>query len=305
MRSVICFSCYALLSIAVLSCHSGQRGTIQGKVTPATGGIRIMVTRGTATVATVVPDAQTGSFNIPVEPGTYDVSVMSTSSPFPIFFPGIGVAPDKPALLGTIVLASVKGTGTVSGRIRNGGAASRVSLLQDGQERAISTTDATGRYELKELPAGRYTLRVQTPEYADDARTVDLAGGQKVAMNIRMLYRTALDGIDWSRGTIRARGVGFPPPQAPTPSVRREMARRAALADAERNLLRVIDMIETGPGQKLSSSLGQAAFTRTIEGYVRGFHVAAERDLAGGKVEVEIELPLTGPGGLSSLLPAE
>ncbi len=304
MRSIVRIVCAALISAAVLSCHPVQHGTIQGRVTPA-AGISIMVTRGTATVAIVSPDAQTGSFSVTVEPGTYDISITSTVSPYPVSFPGVVVAPDKPALLGTIELAPAKGTAAVSGRIWNGGAATRVSLLQDGLERAVFMADTKGRYEIKELPAGVYTLRVQTPAYADDARTIDLVDGGKVAMNIRTLYRTALDGVNWSRGTIRARGVGLPPPQAPTPTVRREMAKRAALADAERNLIRVIAMVQTGPGQKLSSLPGQAALTRTIEGYVRGFRMVSDRDLDGGKVEVEIELPLTGPNGLSSLLPAE
>jgi hypothetical protein len=35
---------------------------------------------------------------------------------------------------------------------------------------------------------------------------------------------------------------------------------------------------------------------------VKGYRVVAERDLAGGRMEIELELPLTGPGGLTSLL---
>ncbi len=304
MRSAIpCFSAAAMF-VVLLSCHSGDQGTIQGTVTPAAAGARVLIKQGTAPVAALAPDERTGRFSISLSPGTYDVAVTSPAVPFPVSFPGVVVETGRSAALGTIEIAPVRATGSISGSVR-GATAARVTLLANGRERASVVTDRMGRYELTEVPAGKYTVQVEAPNYAGDARSVEVAEGQRVALSIRMLYRTEIRGVDWSRGTIKARGVGSAPSQTANATARRELAKRAALADAERNLLRGLETVETGPGEKLSSFLGPRAYTQTLEGFIRGFHVTAERDFDDGKVEVEIELPVTGPGGLSSLLPAD
>ncbi len=305
MKLIVRIFAIAAVNIVLLSCRSPQQGNIQGTVTPASSDVRVVVRNGTAVVGTRSPNVQTGRFSIAVAPGSYDVAVLSTSSPFPVTFPGIVVKPGGTTALGTIQIAQAHGTGNISGRIRTARTAARVALLMDGRERAAVLTDSSGRYELKELPAGAYTLQAQATDYAPDSRTVGLTEGQKAAVNIRLLYQTTIDGVDWTRGTVRARGVGSPPLQQTNPTVRREMAKRAALVDAERNLLGLLEMMEIGPGERLSKALGERTYTQTIEGYVRGYHTVAERDLDGGRIEVEIELPLTGPGGLTSLLSAE
>ncbi len=304
MRYVHAGIAISWMIIACFSCQPREKGTIQGTVTPASAGVRVNVTSRGSTVASSAPDEHTGKFSVSVDPGSYDVTITSPSSPFPLSFPAVEVAPEKPAVLGVIEMSPFRGAASISGKIRAATSA-RVTLLLDGQERSSVETDRTGRYELKELPAGRYSLHVQAPGYADDGRSVDIADGQRVALNIALLYRSQIDGVDWSQGTIRALGIGSAPPQAVNATVKREMAKRAALADAERNLLRGVQMIETGPGEKLSTFLGPRLYTQTIEGYVQGFRMVAERQTEGGKVEVELELPLTGPGGLSSRLPAE
>jgi hypothetical protein len=53
----------------------------------------------------------------------------------------------------------------------------------------------------------------------------------------------------------------------------------------------------------LIEALGPGSYVERLQGYLRGYRIAAERDLDGGRVEVELELPLTGPGGLSSYVP--
>ncbi len=78
------------------------------------------------------------------------------------------------------------------------------------------------------------------------------------------------------------------------------MAKRAAIADGQRNLLRIIEEIKTGPDTKLITVVGEKKYTETLSGFLQGYRVASERDLDGGRIEVELELPLTGPGGLST-----
>ncbi len=306
MNSIVRIFAIAAVIIVLLSCRSQLKGNIEGTVSPASTDVRVVIKNGAAVVASLSPDRQTGRFSISLSPGSYDVAVLSSSAPFPVSFPGIVVKPGATTALGTIQIAQPRGTGNISGRIRNGRTTARVALLMDGRERVAAVlTDSSGRYELKELPAGTYTLQAQATDYAPDSRSVELAEGQRAAVNIRLLYQTTIDGVDWTRGTVRARGVGSPPLQQANPTVRREMAKRAALVDAERNLIKLLEMIEVGPGERLSHALGERSYTQTIEGYVRGYRTAAERDLDGGRIEVEIELPLTGPGGLTSLLSAE
>lgn len=55
--------------------------------------------------------------------------------------------------------------------------------------------------------------------------------------NIRLLYFSTVRGVDWSLGIIRATGTGQPPPTATNATTRREMAKCAALVDAQRTLL--------------------------------------------------------------------
>jgi len=200
------------------------------------------------------------------------------------------------------MLASSKGSAVISGKVRSAAPGTRVALLAEGVERASVNASSEGNYEFEGLPAGRYTLQISSPGYANDSVAIGVSDNQRANQDIRLLYITAIEGIDWNAGTIRSRGIGLPPKQAPTPTVKREMAKRAAVADAERNLLRIIELINVGPDQKFIAALGGKNFSQKLQGYLQGYRLAAERDLDGGKIEVELELPLTGPGGLSSYL---
>jgi hypothetical protein len=80
------------------------------------------------------------------------------------------------------------------------------------------------------------------------------------------------------------------------------MAKRTALADAQRNLLRVIDQVRVSPDQSLKSFMGDKTYRERIEGFVQGYRIAREQELGNRNVEIELELPLTGPSGLSTVI---
>lgn len=292
-----------LLSLLVFNaCPGKKEGAVEGQVSPAGAGIRIVALLQGKTLAQADAGTQDGRFRIDLPAGTYEIKVSAPSSPYPLTLSGIVVKPGETTFLATISLAVPKGTGSIAGKVLAAGTGTHVILLAEGIERAAVNTSVDGKYEFEGLPAGRYTLQVSSPGYANDSIAVGVSDDRRTAQDIRMLYITAIEGIDWSTGKARARGIGFPPKQAPTPTIRREMAKRAAVADAERNLLRIIELINVGPGQKLTASFGEGTFAQKLQGYLQGYRVAAERDMDGGKVEVELELPLTGTGGLASSL---
>jgi hypothetical protein len=291
-----------LFSLILIACPAKKDGAIDGQISPAVPGIRIAALQQNKIVVQTDVGTQDGRFLISLPAGTYDITVTASTSPLPVMLSGIIVKAGETTQLGTITLAPIKGAGIVAGKVDPSTAGTRVALIADGIERAAVNTSSDGTYKFEGLQSGRYTVQATSSGYANDAVPVVVTDNERSVQDFRLIYITAIEGVDWSSGKIRARGVGLPPKQAPTPTVKREMAKRAAMADAERNLIRIIELINVTPGQTISSVLGDKTFTQNLQGYIQGYQVAAERDMDGGKVEVELELPLTGPGGLSSYL---
>lgn len=303
MRPFIIVGCMIILFVSLTACPARKEGTIEGVVVPPSAGIRIAVVQQGKTVASVEVNAQDGKFRTSLPAGTYDIRVTAPSSPYPLALSGIVVKAAETTTVSPITLAlPSKGSAVITGKVQSAAAGTRVALLAEGVERASVSTSSEGKFEFEGLPAGRYTLQISSPGYANDSVALGVSDNQRVNQDIRLLYITAIEGIDWTTGKIRARGIGLPPKQAPTPTVKREMAKRAAVADAERNLLRIIELINVGPDQKFIAALGEKTYTQKIQGYLQGYRIATERDMDGGKIEVELELPLTGPGGFSSYL---
>lgn len=201
-------------------------------------------------------------------------------------------------LLSPFSPAQGAGAAGLSGVIHPAGAT--VRLVSESGRRATVTTAPDGRYEFGTLSDGKYILQASAPGYASDALEVRISGGRSAEQNLRLLYISRIDGIDWSKGIIRATGRGIYPADSPNRPAAREMAKRAALSDAERNLLWIVEQIKVGPNQDLVS-LPPRSYIARIKGYLQGFRVVDERD-SGSGVEVELELPLTGPGGLTRFI---
>ncbi len=294
----------SLLLVLLTACPAKKEGALEGTVVPPAAGIRVTALQDGRPVAEAAPGLTDGRFMMTLPAGSYEISVSSPASPFPLVLAGVVIRPGETTRLDPVQLGPPpEGTATVKGVIRAAGAGARVVLLSGGIERASVATDGKGAYRIERMLPGDYQLQVISPGYADDSRPVSLRDGQTAAIDIRMLYIAALEGVDWKTGLLRVRGVGLPPPQAPTPTVRREMAKRAALADAERNLLRMIELLRVGPEESLKDLLGERTYVQKLEGVIAGHRIVADRDLNAGRVEIELELPLTGPGGLSSALP--
>jgi hypothetical protein len=284
------------------ACRANQEGALEGTVIPSSStGVKIMATQTGKIQSSIDATANDGKFRMTLPPGVYTVNVSMPNSPYPMTFPAVVIDPGKTATLPPISLAQASGHAVLTGRILPGRGKTTVTLYADGKERAAVQTD-DGKYEFTGLPAGNYTLQAGAPDYAQDAVELTIADNQAATQNLRLLYAAKIDGIDWSAGKIRVIGTGLPSANASNPTSRRELARRAALADAERNLLKVLAGIKVGPDQSLKSFWGEKKYRVTVRGFIQGFQVVGERELDNGKIEVEVELPLTGRAGLTRYL---
>lgn len=297
-RTSISFFLSLCCSITLTSCQDKHDGAVEGMVVPPGFGVRITISQSGKTVHAVDANARDGKFRIALAPGKYDVSVSAPASPFPVTIAGINVDPGKTATLPSVEIAQLSGTAALSGIVSPGGPGTKVTLLYEGRERASMAAAPDGRYEFTALPEGKYTIMASSPGYASDSAEIRLSGDRGAAQNIRLLYETPIDGIDWTRGVIHARGKGLYPANSANHTAMLEMARRAALSEAERNLLRIIEQIKLAPNRDMKSVMTTGTVTVRIKGYLQGFKISNEREVDGG-VEIELELPLTGPGGLT------
>lgn len=107
-----------------------------------------------------------------------------------------------------------------------------------------------------------------------------------------MTISTVAEKASPAAGKLRVTGIGIPPQDSQNITVRREMAERAALADAERKLLKAIADSRTGNVQKRRPT-DNKNYSRKIEGHIKGYSIVGKRELPDGTVEIDLELPLT------------
>lgn len=300
----VLFSFLLIIVVSMVACRSRRDGTIEGSIIPpsSSASARISVAREGKEPLTVSADGQDGRFKVALSPGTYSVTITVPQHPSPLRFDTIVVREGETTTLPPVNLTSATGTGALTGKISPARSGAEVKLIQEGQERASVHTDPEGRYEFKELPAGSYEMRAKAPGHADDAVPVVIADNQNVRQDTVLLPIVSINGVDWTSGKIRATGMGLPPRNAPNKTVSREMAKRAALTDAERNLLRIVEQIRIDADRDVRMAMSKGSVATRIQGFIKGYSLVSERELEGGKIEVILELPLSGPSGLSRQL---
>ena len=284
------------------SCHTKQEGAVEGSVTPPSPGVRVTINQSGKTVSAIEADKKDGTFRVALAPGRYDISVNAPSSPFPVNFQSVSVDPGKTASLPPVRLAQLSsGTASLTGTVLPAGTNIKVTLLSEGQERATINASPEGRYEFTALSPGSYMLQATAPGFAGGRAAIQIAEDCPASQNMRLLYVTPIDGIDWGREVIRAKGRGIYPANISNRTAMHEMAKRAALSAAERNLLLIVEQIKLDPNHDLKAAMTGNTFTVRISGFLKGYKLVEERDV-NNAVEVELELPLTGPGGLTGYI---
>ncbi len=287
---------FVLTSVAM---SATQEGAVEGTLIPPGASAQVSAIREGNTIATVRAEGQDGKFRLTLAAGTYTITVSAPVSSFPIRLDNVVVKPGETTLLPPLRIVPGSGKAVLAGRIIPPRPDSEVRLIYEGKERAAVHTDQEGRYEFKELPAGTYEVRAKAPGHADDIAPVVILENQTVQQTAVLFPIVATDGVDWTAGKIRATGVGSPPPNAENAGQARAMAQRAALADAQRNLLRTVEQIKIDGERSVRTIMRSRNAAERIQGFLKGYTVVSERELEGGRVEIVLELPVTGPAGLS------
>jgi hypothetical protein len=289
-----------LLVLASAAGSTPQEGTIEGTLEPSDALAQVSAIQEGKTIATVNVGGQNGIFRLGLAAGTYTIIVSAPVSSFPIRLENIVVKPAETTALPPLRIMPGSGKAILAGRIIPPRPDSEVRLIHEGKARAVVRTDGEGKYEFKELPAGSYEVRATAPGHADDVTAVLIPENQRVQQQTAVLLPiVSTAGVDWTTGKIRATGVGSPPMNTENAGQARAMAQRAAIADAQRNLLRTIEQIKIDGGRSVGIMMRNKNMAERIQGFVKGSSVVSEQQLEGGRIEVILELPLTGPSGLS------
>jgi hypothetical protein len=291
-----------ILILAVLSSFASggaQEGAVEGTFMPSDATAQVSAIQEGKDIAMTHAGEQRGTFRLPLAAGTYTIMVSSPVSSFPIRLDGVVVKAGATTKLPPLLIMPGSSKAVLEGRVIPPRMDSDITLLSEGKKRARLRTDREGRYEFRELPAGTYEVRASAPGYAADMTPIVIPENQRVQQTAVLLPIVATDGVDWAAGKVRATGVGSSPKDAGNTGAVRAMAQRAALADAQRNLLRTVEQIKVDGNRTVGTIMRSRTGAERIQGFLKGYTIVSERELEDGRIEIILELPLTGSVGLS------
>lgn len=111
--------------------------------------------------------------------------------------------------------------------------------------------------------------------------------------------------VDWGGRVVRARGSGIADPAITVPAQARLMAERAAIVNAQRNLLEIVKGVRIDSDTKVENFMTKYDVVYSqVSGFVQGARqVGPTRwDEAQGVAEVELEMNLIGPQSVAEAL---
>ncbi|MBI3948199.1 MAG: LPP20 family lipoprotein [Armatimonadetes bacterium] len=110
--------------------------------------------------------------------------------------------------------------------------------------------------------------------------------------------------VNWSEGVLQANGVGVRPRDAESEAQARLLARRAAIADAYRNLAQLINEVRVTADTTADQYITRSDQIRMrVDAYIRGAQVIEEEDdESQGIYTVTMALPMAGGGALTGIM---
>ncbi len=121
--------------------------------------------------------------------------------------------------------------------------------------------------------------------------------GGSWASQVEVIEPIGSGEINWSKGVITAKGSGAPPKEAKNIAQARLMAERAALADARRNLLEVLNGVRVDATTYVENQIAKSDEIRLqAEGLIQGSTEIRKmrRYLSDGAIEVTVAMNLSG-----------
>lgn len=113
----------------------------------------------------------------------------------------------------------------------------------------------------------------------------------------------ATGSINWDQATVEAVGFGVPSKIAKSPAQAQLMARRAAIVDAQRNLLETIEGVKVDAETTVQNfELANDVVKTQVSGMVRNSRIINEQQLADGTYQVTMGINLYGQGSLSQII---
>lgn len=147
-----------------------------------------------------------------------------------------------------------------------------------------------------------FTFSVNTKVNADTGKSTKAS-----TMSGDVVQKVGADGeIDWSKGVIRVTGSGAPPDKG-NAAQKRLMAKRAALSDARRQLLEVINGVHVSSETVVKDFVTESDVIKTkVEGVLQGAQqIGDEKYMSDGSVDVIMEVSLYGKNSLASVVMPE
>lgn len=109
--------------------------------------------------------------------------------------------------------------------------------------------------------------------------------------------------INWDKGFVEAIGIGAPSSMAKSLAQGRLMARRDAIADAQRNLLESVEGVQvTAEATVKNFQITNDTVKAKVSGMIKGAKIVNEQQLADGAYQVTLRISLYGTGGLSKII---
>lgn len=104
---------------------------------------------------------------------------------------------------------------------------------------------------------------------------------------------------NWNTGTIQVTGMGVAnPAMATTPAHLSMMARRAAVADAYRQMAEAVQGVQVDAETTVEQMMLTSDIVKTrVSAVIRGARIVSEGELSGGGYSVTMEIPLFGGAG--------
>lgn len=105
----------------------------------------------------------------------------------------------------------------------------------------------------------------------------------------------ASTSIDWARHVITVKGMGFAPSGNYPPEQAKQLAKRAATAEAYRQLAEVVNGVKVSGETTVNSMTLVSDIIKTkVDAVIKGVQPISEREISGGGYEVTMQMPLFG-----------